>query len=204
MGTETIIGLISGFLVIASVIPYAIRTHQGKIQPNLTSWSLWTLLGLALLVTYWSSGAGANIWPAIFGFTNPLLVTIIVLRKRGGWQKPNRLEVACLAFGILSLGLLLMIHEHKDLAQWALYLAILADFFAAIPTIVFCWKEPHHDRPFAWALYAFGYGLAIFAIPEHTFANYVLPLYMFTACLVIMFPLARYRWKNKKPLSEWV
>ncbi|MEK7209134.1 MAG: hypothetical protein AAB677_02655, partial [Patescibacteria group bacterium] len=82
MSAETI-GLTSGLLVVASVIPYSIRTYQGKVQPNLTSWSLWTLIGLALLLTYKSSGAEANVWPAVFGFTNPLLITIIVLRRHG-------------------------------------------------------------------------------------------------------------------------
>ena len=203
MSAETI-GLGSGLLVVASVIPYSIRTYQGKVQPNLTSWSLWTLIGLALLLTYKSSGAEANVWPAVFGFTNPLLVTIIVLRRHGGWTKPNRVEVACLVFGLLSLGMWLGVRENKEMAQYALYLAIVADLFAAIPTIVFVWTQPNGDRPFAWAFFAVGYGLAIFAITEHTFANYVLPLYMFFGALSVTFPLALYRWRHKVPLSEWV
>ncbi len=203
MSAETI-GLTAGVLVMISVIPYSIRTYQGKIQPNLTSWSLWTLIALVLLLTYKSSGAEANVWPAVFGFTNPLLITTLVLRRRGEWTKPNRVEVACLVFSLLSLGLWLGVRERKELVQYALYLAIIADACAAIPTIVFVWTQPNGDRPFAWALFAVGYGLAIFAITEHTFANYVLPLFMFFGSLSIAFPLARYRWRQKAPLSEWV
>lgn len=203
MSAETI-GLVSGLLVVASVIPYGIRTYQGKVQPNLTSWSLWTLIGLALLLTYKSSGAEANVWPAVFGFTNPLLITILVLRRHGGWMRLNRVEATCLVFGLLSLGLWLLVRENKEMAQYALYLAIVADLLAAIPTIVFVWTQPNGDRPFAWSLFAVGYGLAIFAITEHTFANYVLPLYMFFGALSITLPLALYRWRQKAPLSEWV
>ncbi len=203
MSAETI-GLISGLLVIVSAIPYGIRTYQGKIQPNLTSWSLWTLIGLVLLFTYKSSGAEANVWPAVFGFTNPLLITILVLKRRGEWTKPNRVEVACLVFGLLSFGLWLGVRESKELSQYALYLAIVADACAAIPTIVFVWTQPNGDRPFAWAFFAVGYGLAIFAITEHTFANYVLPLWMFFGALSIALPLALYRWRQKVPLSEWI
>ncbi len=191
-------------MVVASVIPYSIRTYHGKIQPNLTSWSLWTLIGLVILLTYKSSGAEANVWPAVFGFTNPLLVTIIVLRRHSGWTKPNRVEVACLMFGLLSLGMWLGVRENKEMSQYALYLAIVADFFAAIPTIVFVWTQPNGDRSFAWAFYGVGYGLAVIAITEHTFANYVLPLYIFFVALSITFPLALYRWRHKIPLSEWV
>jgi hypothetical protein len=78
-----IIGWISGFLVMINVVPYGIRVFQGKIHPNLTSWSLWTIIGLALLLAYKSSGAKANFYPAIFGFTNPFLITLLVLRRQG-------------------------------------------------------------------------------------------------------------------------
>lgn len=203
MSAETI-GLVSGLLVVASVIPYSIRTYQGKVQPNLTSWSLWSLIGLALLLTYKSSGAEANVWPAVFGFTNPLFITIIVLRRHGGWTKPNRVEVACLVFCLLSLGLWLGVRGNKEMSQYALYIALVADLFATIPTIVFVWTQPNGDRPFAWAFFAVGYGLAIFAITEHTFANYVLPLNMFFGSLSVTFPLALYRWRHKVPPSEWV
>lgn len=197
------IGMISGLSVIISVIPYSIRVYQGKIRPNLTSWSLWTLIGLALLLTYKSSGAGANVWPAMFGFANPLLVTILVLRQHGGWARPNRIEVACLVLGLLSLGFWFGVRENKELSQYALYLAIIADACAAIPTIMFVWTEPDGDRPFAWAFFAVGYGLAIFAITEQTFANYVLPIYMFFGAGIIALPLALHRWRQKAPLSEW-
>ncbi len=198
------VGLISGLLVAVSAIPYSIRTYQGKIHPNLTSWSLWALIGLALLLTYKSSGAEANVWPAVIGFISPFFITILILRRHSRWTKPNRIEVACLAFGLLSLGLWLVVRESRELSQYALYLAIIADACAAIPTIVFVWTQPNGDRPFAWAFFAVGYGLAIFAITEHTFANYVLPLYMFFGALSITFPLAWYRWRNKIPLSEWI
>lgn len=197
------VGLLSGLIVIASAIPYGLRTYQGKVQPNLTSWSLWTLIGLAILLTYKSSGAEANIWPAVFGFISPLIITVLVMKKRGGWKKPDKFEMACLVFGLISLGLWLAVHESKELSQWALILAIVADMFAAIPTVIFVWKHPGDDRPFAWSCYAVGYGLGMFAITEHSFANYILPAYMFLAGLTIAAPLALHRIRTKTPLSEW-
>ncbi len=196
--------MISGALVIISVIPYGIRTYQKVVQPNLTSWFLWTIIGFALLVTYKSSGAGANIWPAVFGFINPLIITLLVLYRRGGWQRPERLEIVCLILGFLSLGMWGMVYDDKERAQFALYLAIMADMCAAIPTIKFIWMNPSEDRPFAWSFYAVGYGLGIFAITEHTFANYILPVYMFGGALAISLPLAWHRLKQRAPLMEWV
>lgn len=197
-------GFISGALVFLSAIPYFIRTSQGKIKPNLTSWSLWTLIGLVLLLTYKSSGAEANVWPAVFGFTNPLLITVMILRRHGRWKKPDRVEIACLVIGLLSLGLWSVVRENKGLAQYALYLAIVADACAAVPTLVSVWSQPDSDRPFAWLCFAGGYGLTLLAITEHTIANYALPLYMSLGSLCIAFPLARYRRQKKAAPAEWI
>ncbi len=200
---KEVIGLISGLIVIVSVIPYAIRTYQCKIRPNLVSWSIWTILGLAILLTYKSSGATTNVWPAVFGFSNPCLITILAF-WRGERNKPNKLEITCAAFGVISIILWWFVRDTKELAQYALYIAIVADSFAAIPTILFVWKTPDGDRPFAWALFAVGYGLVLFAIEERSFANYILPIYMTVGSTSITLPLILYRLRNKVPITQWV
>jgi hypothetical protein len=60
------------------------------------------------------------------------------------------------------------------------------------------------DRPFAWGMYAFGYFLAIFAMPEQTFANYVLPLYMTVGSGIATLLLAIPRIRRGVPLKEWI
>jgi hypothetical protein len=187
-----------------NIIPYAIRVHQGKIRPVPTSWSLWSIIGLALLLTYRSSGAKANVWPAVFGFTNPTLITILSIYRGEKWKRPELHEWFCLAFGAVSLVTWWFVRQRQELSQYALYLAIVADLCAAIPTIVFFRREPDGDRPFAWFFYAIGYFIAIFAITERTFANYILPLYMtvgsLTATLLLVIP----RIHRKIPLKEWI
>lgn len=202
MNTETI-GQIAGLVVMVSVIPYAIRVFQRKIQPNLVSWSIWSLLGLALLLTYRSSGATSNVWPAVFGFFNPVLITVLAL-WRGIRRKPERWELVCGAIGIASLVWWGFVHNEASQAQFVLYLAIVADACAAIPTIGFVWRNPHEDRPFAWGLFGVGYGLGIFAITDHTFVNYALPVYMFLGAGAIAVILAAHRVRNRLPVTEWV
>lgn len=203
MSAETI-GMISGILVLVNIFPYAFRVYEGKIHPVPTSWSLWSLIGLALLLTYKSSGAGANVWPAVFGFTNPLLITILAIRRKEHWKRPEPYEWACLIFGIVSLGMWVFVQGSRQLSTYALVLAIVADLFAAIPTAIFFVKHPLEDRPFAWGVYAFGYFLAIFAMPEKTFANYVLPLYMAAGSGSFALLLAIPRMKQGVPLKEWI
>lgn len=92
---------------------------------------------------------------------------------------------------------------NANLAQYALYVAIAADICAAIPTIIFVWKQPDRDRPFSWVVFAMGYFIAIFAIPKGTVANWILPLYMTVVSLVVAFPLALYRLRQRMPLKQW-
>ena len=202
MKTETI-GLIAGLIVVISIVPYAIRAHQGKIDPNPTSWLLWSLIGLALLLTYRSSGAGDNVWPTVFGFTNPTLIAILLIKNRARWKRFESFECVCFILGLVSLFLWYLFHEKRALVQWVLCLAIFADACAAIPTVVFVWRFPERERPFAWGLFGVGYGLGMFAISEHTFSNYILPLYMCVGSFTITALLARYRWKSRSPITEW-
>jgi hypothetical protein len=190
-------------LVFVSIIPYAIRTYERKIQPVVTTWSLWSLIGLAVLLTYRSSGAEANVWPAVFGFVNPILITTLSVCRQGEWKKPTLSERFCFLFGVASLAMWIFLWRNANLAQYALYVAIAADICAAIPTIIFVWKQPDRDRPFSWVVFAIGYFLAIFAIPQDTVANWILPLYMTVVSLVVALPLALYRVRQRMPLKYW-
>lgn len=198
------IGLISGGLVLLSIVPYAVRVYEGKIRPVPTSWSLWSVIGLALLLSYKSSGAEANVWPAVFGFTNPTLVTILSAWRGKEWAKPEWHEWICLVLGVISLLIWWFVRQSQDLSQWALFVAILADLCAAVPTFIFFRREPEGDRPFAWALFAVGYFLAVFAITERTFSNYVLPLYMTVGSSTATLLLAIPRIERQIPIKEWI
>ena len=213
-----IIGKISGALVLLSAIPYAIRTYQGKIKPNIIGWSLWAIIGLSILLNYISIGATDNIWPAFFGFINPLVITIIAIWKKNKLSKdceaPNgdetkkrwekTMEYLCVIFCFTSLLLWWLWQKDKVYAPYALYLAIAADAAAALPTIIFVWRNPNKDRPFAWFLFAVGYGLILFAIKNINLANYSVPIYMFLGSLIILIPLVKYRMKKNISLKNWI
>ena len=206
MSAQTI-GLLSGGLVIASIVPYAIRVYERKIHPVPTSWILWSFIALAILLTYRSSGAEANMWPVVFGFFNPTIIVILSVWRHEKWKKLNEFEPyewLCLVFGILSIVMWLFMRQSQELSQYALYVAIVADTFAAIPTVILFKKEPEKDRPFSWFLFGVGYVIALFSITERTFANYALPIYLvagsFTVTLLLVIP----RIRRGIPLKEWI
>jgi len=228
-------GYLSAFLVTISSIPYMYRAWQKKITPVTVSWFLWTLISFSILLTYDSSGAKDNIWPALFAFVNCAITLAIVLYRKNNFGKAivmikqdiininpfsfvtkttkhlwlgfwtmEKSDRYCLIFGLISLISWIYLESNQNLVQYSLYIGLLADAFAAIATITFTWKNPMEERPFAWLFFSFGYGLGIFAITEHTIANYSLPVYMCLGSATISLPLVIRRIKNKTPLKEWI
>ncbi len=198
------IGIVSGVLVFASVIPYVVRIIQGKIRPNIIGWSLWTFVGFTLLITYKGSGAESNIYPAFFGFVNPLLVTILSIVKRGTLTRLTRVEWGCVIVCAIALVLYFYASGEKKLVTYALYISLVADSVAAIPTLVQNTKRPQDDRPFAWGMFALAYGLGVFASPDLSVANLILPVYMFLTGGYIAIVLLMYRIKHNIPRTEWI
>lgn len=203
MNNEEIIGKTSGFLVTIGIFPYVYRIWQGKITANPVTWFIWFVAAFALLANYKSSGAKDNIWPAIFGCFNVTLVLGISLFK-GKREPVGYLDWVCFFLAGVSLVAWFKLGKSREMSTYALYLAILADAFAVIPTFIMLVKKPHLDRPFAWLTFSIGYGITMFAITEHTIANYALPIYMTIMAALITTPLIVYRIKRKIPLREWI
>ncbi|MFA5934747.1 MAG: hypothetical protein WC827_02590 [Candidatus Paceibacterota bacterium] len=201
---KELIGIIVGVIVSFSLIPYAWRVYHGKVQPVLSSWFLWTIIAVALLVTYWGAGAKESVWMAVVGFINPLLITILVAVKFPEKIRLSKLEQICLFLGICSIALWFVLRSHKSLVQYALYVALLADVCAGIPTMDCYWRNPLVDRPFAWILFSIASVINIFAVSECTVSNYAYPVYMAVGSMTITLPLIIYRIRKRIPLVEWI
>lgn len=205
--SKELIGILSGFIVFLSAIPYGIRAWQGKTEHNIVSWSLWSFVSLVILLTWKSSGAKSNIMPAVASLISTSLIFLIILLKERYNKEIHKSDKVCFSLGLIALVgwsfVKCELHDDPFYAQWALYLGISADLIAAIPNIIWVWGSPDKERPFAWTMYAFGYGLSFFAVSEMTFANCLPPIYMFLGAGAIAFPLIRFRVKNKIPLREW-
>lgn len=208
--TKEQIGIISGMLVFIGFIPYLMRVWQGKITHNsLTSWFLWSAIGFALLVTYDATGAKSNIWPAWGVFLDPTIIAVILVAKRKGKAgHVSMMDWICIILCIASLAGLwhckVNAKGSRELAAYSLYLAILADACAAMPIIIEAWKDPLHDRPFAWIMLVAGYFIDLFALPDSRFESYILPV---STCIIysaLALPLIMHRITLRYPLKEWI
>ena len=118
MESAKLIGIISGSIVALSVIPYAIRTWQGKVTPVISSWSLWTVIALAILLSFIGSGANENKWTAVFGFTNPLIITVLAIWRKDSAKKIIKINRRRRS-PLTSLVIVLFIFRDKCLEQYS-------------------------------------------------------------------------------------
>lgn len=205
MNAQGILTVLSGFLPLLGMVIYVHKTYRGVVSPNTTTWMLWSLINFVILISYITASSGESVWSALVGFLEPFAITMVLLMRRSGeWQRFSATEMVCAAAALFALYLWWLLKESKELAQYALYVSIAADAIAAIPTIVAVIRRPESDRPVSWALFASGYGISLFAITEHTVANYALPVYMVFVASSIAAVCAWYRLKTKAPLAEWM
>jgi len=200
---ETVFGILSAIIVFLSYPVYVYRIWQRKIIPNIASWSIFVIISVAIFLSYASSGAKENALTT-YGPMIGCGIIFLVSLLRSKEKTINKLDILCIFFGCTSILTWYFTKDAKQTAQFALYLALLADFIGIIPSIIFLNKHPEKDRPAMWIIFSLGYFLTIFAIKDHTVSNWVLPIFMVIIPSFCWIPLIRYRIKNKIPIKEWV
>ncbi len=212
MTTETF-GLVSFAITSSSAIPYLIRVWRRKAKPSLVSFVLWTVIGLAMLLSYDAVGATDNIWIAVVALTNPLLAVIVILMRRRGGEKPEHeekdkldrvLNVLAVIFCVGALGTYLLTYQDPKLASVALWAAMIADLCAASPTIRIAWASPQDEQPFAWAIYGIGEVVGCFSITENTVDQWALPIYGIVLVVALLPPLFSFYIRNRIPFRDWM
>ncbi len=149
----------SAFLSIAGALTYTRDTWQGKIKPNLVTWTMWTIA--PLLGTAAALAAHADPWSLVrvflAGFMPLILLVVVVIRPQGYW-KLTPFDFLCGIFSLAALIAWLFV----DSPRVAVVLSALGDLSAALPTIVKSWKYPETESGIN---YTFGLLSALLVFP---------------------------------------
>lgn len=168
---EKFFGVFSSVIVFLCYPIYITRVWQRKINPNISSWTIWVIMSVAIcLSSFSSSGGGENSWVTI-GATIGCIGVLISALLRSKEKSMNTFDIVCLILGISSIVLWGFTKQSKELVQYALYLGVLADFIGLLPSANFLSKNPEKDRPAMWIVFSLGYFFSVFAITENTIAN---------------------------------
>jgi len=191
-------GSVSALLIIVSGVPYMWDIYTGKVErPVVTSWILWLVIGVILLVSSYTAGASlATTLPAmVAGVLNPAI--IVYLSWRYGSYTLNRVDKACILVCIITIS----VWQITDSALLGIIGGILADAIAAIPQIIKSWKDPSDEPVFPWTMFCFASSINFLAIDVWILEMWVYPLYMTAGSLLICIPIILHRIRHVKKVT---
>jgi hypothetical protein len=184
----------SNFIIIGTLIgavgsvAYLTNTVRGKVKPNRVSFLLWSIAPLIAFSAQIKQGVGLE---ALMTFSTGFLpFTVFIasfVNKQAEW-KLTRFDMVC---GILSLAGLTLWMITK-VANVAIFFSIVADGFAAVPTIVKAYKYPDTEIAWPWIATVFGVILTLLTLSTLTFANSGFILYILVVNTLI-YTLVQFR-----------
>ena len=171
-------------LSMVGVTMYLIDIFKGRVKPNLVTWILWALAPLIATGAQISEGAGLRAVHTFATGFGPLLIVFASLYNRRSIYKAQPRHYF---FGALSLiGLVLWAITGEGIV--ALVFAILADGFAALPTIEKLYKYPETENGLIFGFGILAATLTLLTIDDWQFEQYGFSLYILLVTLVIFAP----------------
>ncbi len=189
---HAVFGYISGFLMLAGLIPYLHSIIVTKeTRPNQASYGIWMIMGIINLAAYIASGERETVWFLVAGAFNPVL--IFALSLRFGERHWYKTDTYCLILAICAI----IIWKITSNPVLALATGIIADGLAIVPTMVKIKRDPTSENLLGWV---FGLASSVFnviAVKEWTWANGIYTIYMVSGFIVIVTSLAVLQHKKK-------
>lgn len=153
---------------------YLYETIVGKSKPNRVTWLLWFIFPMLAFFAQISQGVGLIAWVSfVSGFT-PLLIFIASFFNKKAYWKTTRIDYVCFFASIVGISLWAITKN----ANLAIIFSIIADLFAALPTLIKCYKQPETESWLAYGLSTIGFGFTILTIQNFSFQAAAFVIYL--------------------------
>ncbi len=190
MSSDIILVFISICFSVYGSYNYIYDTIKGTTRPNRVSQSLWAIAPLIGVGAALSSGAGVLTTVRILmaGLV-PLTILIVSFANKTGYWKTTKFDYFCGFFSVIALLVWLLI----DLPVYAVLLAAVADFFAAIPTIKKSWTNPESETGIAYVMSLCSVFVILPTIKVFDIQNTAFQIYLLFVNIVLIFCIYRRR-----------
>ncbi len=173
--------LFGALLPFCGSLTYAYATWRGKAAPNRVSWSLWALNPIIVGIAEVAKGSGLGSAFAFAAGIGPAVVLVASLHTPAASWKIAPFDIAC---GICSVLALVLWGLTRD-ADIAIVLNIIADFIAAVPTILKAMSHPLTENAWAFGLSALGALIVLLTVSRWDIANVAFQLYALVICVLL-------------------
>ena len=181
--------IVGSFVAIIGALGYTWDTLKGNTKPNRISWTLWS--APPLIAFFGELSEHSNFKLALLTLAlgiGPILVVLASFTDKRAYWKITGFDYFCGSISLLSI-ILWTITGNGNLA---IFFSIIADLFAAIPTIRKAYSHPESESAIAFICGALGAGIALLTVQKWTFANCAFALYFFigsaTISALILYP----------------
>ncbi len=167
--------LIGSFIASTGGFYYLYCTIKGTVQPNRITWFFWGAFPMIAFAAQIAQGVDLIAWATfVAGLTPFLVVFASYLNPQASWQ----IQKIDYVFALIAIvGVILW--QVTDNANLALTFALLADLAVALPTVIKSYQFPDTEDWRAYMLSAAGFLIAILAVQEWLYENYIFVLYLF-------------------------
>lgn len=186
--------IVQGLVVLSIIISasgyvaYIRDTLKGHTKPNRVSWFLWAVTpGIASVAAL---AAGADIWATLLVLSAAILpfsVLVASFFNKHGFWKLTWFDWTCGGISLLAIAIWLTL----DSPQGAILFAIVADVFAAAPTVRKVWIAPNSETGIAYLTEAIAVLLIVPSIPVWNIENAAFQIYIFAINAVILLLIYR-------------
>jgi len=146
---------------------YVRNTLHGRSQPNRISFFLWVLNPAVAIAAGLSVGETWSLLPIFMVGFGPFLILLASFWNEKAYWKLGRFDYLSGFLSLLALGLWVLTKE----PALAVLFAILADFFASVPTLVKGWKYPESETGISYALSFLNASVGVALLQSFDFAN---------------------------------
>ncbi|MGE0792577.1 MAG: hypothetical protein AB7V77_00170 [Candidatus Woesearchaeota archaeon] len=186
--------LLGALAQLVGITLYIKETVKGIVKPNRMTWLMWSIAPLIASTAAFVDGVTWAALPVFMAGFGPFLVFISsFLSKKAYWK----LESVDYWFGAFSaIGLILWAITKEP--SIAIIFAILADGFAALPTLTKAWKHPQTEHSSAFSTGLFSALTSFTAVKSWSFSEIAFPCYLILICSSILFAINRKKLFNHK------
>lgn len=160
---------------------YLAATLVGRARPNRVTFLIWAAAPLIAFVAELNEGVGLRSVMTFSVGLGPLLILIASFVNKKSYWKVTRFDLVCGAFAAAAL----VLWQITGDGNVAIALALLADFLAALPTLVKSWRFPRTEVPWNYIGGAINSAIAMLVITQWSFASAAFPVYIFAICVVL-------------------
>lgn len=159
------------------LLMYVLDTIRGHTQPNRVTWLLWGTIPLIAFAAEHKSGVGLESLLTFSAGVGPLVVFLVSFVSSAAVWRIGRLDYVCGALSVAAVVAWLVTGQ----GDVAIVGAIVADFLAAIPTLVKGWKAPETETAAAYLTAVISAIITLLTVTDWNAQQAAFPLYI--ACV---------------------